>query len=76
MSETSVKMARTAYDALDEKLGEDIRILRIDEISVIADYLIIANGDNPNQIRAMLEQVEERMMDAGFSSKRTTSNIL
>ena len=41
---TSNEMARIAYDALDEKLGEDIRIIQIDEISVIADYLIIANG--------------------------------
>ena len=74
MSDISVKMAKTAYDALDEKLGEDIRILRINEISVIADYLIIANGDNPNQIRAMLEQVEERMTEAGFASKRIEGN--
>ena len=74
MSDISIKMAKTAYDALDEKLGEDIRILRIDEISVIADYLIIANGDNTNQIRAMLEQVEERMTEAGFSSKRIEGN--
>lgn len=38
---TSNEMARIAYDALDEKLGEDIRIIQIDEISVIADYLIM-----------------------------------
>ena len=73
MSE-SAKMARVAYDALDEKLGEDIEILKIDEISVIADYLVIANGDNPNQIRAMLEQVEQRMTEAGFASKRVEGN--
>ncbi len=74
MSETSMTMARVAYDALDEKLGEDIEILKIDEISVIADYLVIANGDNPNQIRAMLEQVEQRMSEAGFDSKRIEGN--
>ena len=74
MSETSKMMARVAYDALDEKLGEDIEILRIDEISVIADYLVIANGDNPNQIRAMLEQVEQRMAEAGYQTKRIEGN--
>ena len=74
MSETSLNMVRVAYDALDEKLGEDIEILKIDEISVIADYLVIANGDNPNQIRAMLEQVEQRMAEAGFATKRIEGN--
>ena len=53
---------------------EDIEVLRIDEISVIADYLVIANGDNPNQIRAMLEQVEQRMDEAGYTSKRIEGN--
>ena len=28
---TSNEMARIAYDALDEKLGEDIRIIQMDE---------------------------------------------
>ena len=74
MSEASLSMVRVAYDALDEKLGEDIEILKIDEISVIADYLVIANGDNPNQIRAMIEQVEQRMDEAGFTSKRIEGN--
>ena len=74
MSDTSQTMARIAYDALDEKLGSNIRILKIDGISVIADYMVIASGDNPNQIRAMLEQVEERMAEAGFTAKRVEGN--
>ena len=34
---SSSEMAKIAYDALDEKLGKDIQIIKIDEISVIAD---------------------------------------
>jgi ribosomal silencing factor RsfS len=37
MSKNSEELVRIAYDALDEKLGQDIEILKIDEISVIAD---------------------------------------
>ena len=74
MTETSKKMARIAYDALDEKLGEEIEVLRIDEISIIADYLIIAGGDNPNKIRALLDIVEEHMAEAGFTPKQIEGN--
>ena len=74
MSDTSRKMSQVAYDALDEKLGQDIEILKIDEISVIADYLVIANGDNPNQIRALIEQVEQRMGEAGYQAKQIEGN--
>lgn len=53
-------MVQIVYDALDEKLGEDIEILKVDEISVIADYLVIANGRNQNQLNAMTDLVEEK----------------
>lgn len=71
---TSNEMARIAYDALDEKLGEDIRIIQIDEISVIADYLIIANGKNSNQIAALSDNVEMRMHQSGIHNERIEGN--
>ena len=33
----SSKMAKVAYEALDDKMGEDIKVLDIHEISVLAD---------------------------------------
>ena len=74
MSDNSKEMVRIIYDALDEKLAMDIVILKIDEISVIADYMVIANGDNPNQLQAMLDNVEMRMDEAGYTQKRTEGN--
>lgn len=70
MENNSQEIARIAYDALDEKLGQDIEILKIDEISVIADYLIIASGNNFSQIGAMIDLTEEKLGQAGFTSKR------
>ena len=74
MNKTAKEMVKIAYDALDEKLGEDIEILKIDEISVIADYLIIASGRNQNQLNAMIDLVDEKMSMAGFRSKRIEGN--
>ena len=70
MENQSKKMVQIVYDALDEKLGEDIEILKVDEISIIADYLVIANGRNQNQLNAMTDLVEEKMIEAGYKSKR------
>lgn len=74
MKNNSAKIAEIAYDALDEKLGQDIEILKIDEISIIADYLLIANGNNPNQIHAMTDLVEEKLLEAGYRSRRIEGN--
>lgn len=74
MKNEAREMVQIAYDALDEKLGEDIEILKIDEISIIADYLVIANGRNQNQLNAMIDLVEEKMAEAGYDSKRIEGN--
>ena len=61
------EMAKIAYHALDEKKGEDIRIIDIAGISVLADYFIIANGSSESQVQAMVDNVEEEMHKAGYS---------
>ena len=68
--EQSRKMAKIAYEALDERKGEDIKIIDISEISVLADYFIIANGTNDSQVRALVENVEEKLEKAGFEAKQ------
>lgn len=73
MSELN-KMVKIAFDALEEKKGEDINIIKISEISVMADYFVIASGNNPSQIQALVDNVEEKLSEAGFSVKRVEGN--
>lgn len=74
MGDKGKEIAKIAYDALDEKLGQDIEIIKIDEISVIADYLIIASGNNVNQMNAMIDLVEEKLGRAGYTEHRVEGN--
>lgn len=60
------EMAKTAIHALEEKKAEDIRVIDISQVSVIADYFIIANGNNRNQIQALSDEVEEILGRAGY----------
>ena len=68
--EQSKLMAKLAYKALDDKKGEDIKVIDISEISVLADYFIIANGSNDSQVRALVENVEDELSKAGFEVKQ------
>ena len=52
------KYLRTIVKALDDKKGNDIRVIRISEISSMCDYLVIADGSNRNQVQAMCNNVE------------------
>ena len=64
------EMARIAYEALSEKKGEDIKVIDISGISVLADYFIIADGNNKNQVQAMVDNVQEELFKAGYEMKQ------
>ena len=67
----SKEMVKIAYNALEDKKAEDIRIIDIEHVSVIADYFLIASGSNRNQVQALAENVEEQLYKAGYEKKQT-----
>ena len=66
----SKEMVRLAYEALSDKKGEDIRIIDISQVSVLADYFIIANGSSENQVKALVDNVEEYLYKGGYEVKQ------
>lgn len=72
MAEHAAKeMVKLAYDALLEKKAEDVKIIDIADVSVVADYFIIASGTNRNQVQAMADEVEEVLHKAGYPARQT-----
>ena len=66
----SSEMAKLVIEALEDKKAEDIKVIDISEVSVIADYFIIAGGSNANQIQALSNNVEEKLGKAGYPVKQ------
>lgn len=66
----SKEMVKLSVKALEEKKGEEIKVIDIQEISVLADYFIIASGNNPNQVQAMADKVQEDLLKAGYECKQ------
>lgn len=57
----SFDAVKIAFKALDDKMAIDIRVIDISEVSVIADYFVIASANNSNQLRAMAYETEEKL---------------
>ena len=70
MNDRSLAMAKLAIEALEDKKAEDIKVIDICEVSVIADYFIIAGGSNRSQIQALSDNVDEKLGRAGFPAKQ------
>lgn len=66
----SNEIAKLAITALEDKKAEDIKVIDISEVSVIADYFIIANGTNRSQIQTLSDHVEETLGKAGVTLKQ------
>ena len=57
----SKEMTILAIEALEDKKAEDIKVIDISEISPIADYFIIAGGNNVSQLQALSDNVAEKL---------------
>ena len=71
---TEKMMAQIACKAIDDKKGQDIKVIDIHNVSVIADYFVIASGTNYNQVQAIVDNVEEQLGRAGFEAKQIDGN--
>lgn len=65
----SKKLVKTVYDALEDKKGINITIIDISKISILADYFIIAGGNNENQVKAMADNVLDEFAKEKISPK-------
>ena len=59
-------MIKNVVEGLEDKKGEDIKIIDISEVSPISDYFVLASGSNRSQIQAMADSVAEKMHKAGY----------
>lgn len=57
---------KTIVDALENKKAEELQLIDIREVSTIADYFVITNGTNMNQIQALADNVEEKLAINGI----------
>ena len=47
----------------DDKLGKNISVLNISNVSSLADYFVLVTGDSTPQVRALTEDISKRIKD-------------
>ncbi|MBQ5708776.1 MAG: ribosome silencing factor [Anaerotignum sp.] len=62
----ALEAAKVAQAAIEDKLGEDIKVLDLQGLSNIADCFVIASGKNANQLHAMANEVEQKLYKEGI----------
>lgn len=70
----TLDIVKVAVEALNDKKAEEVTVIDITGISTVADYFIIANGNNQNQLTAMQDAVDEAMYKAGLHARQIEGN--
>ena len=65
MMMTPKQIAYEVTKALDEKKGLDIKLLKIDKISTLADYFLICTGTSNTHVRTLCDYAEVTLQDLG-----------
>ncbi len=68
---TTEQKLKTIIKALDSKRAEDIQAIKIGDLTIIADYFIIADGTSNTHTKALAEEVEFKMTQLGIEPSRT-----
>lgn len=64
---TTYEQALETAKILSSKKGKDIKVIEISDVSVLADYMVIATGTSSTQVKALAEAVEEKLDERGIS---------
>jgi len=59
-------LIQRACAAADSKKAKEIKVLDIRGISPITDYFVICSGSSSIQVKAIADEIEEKLMDEGF----------
>lgn len=63
-----LRWVREAALAADDKLATDTIIIDVGEVFAVSDHFVVTSGSNPRQVRAIVDEIEQRVRAAGGPS--------
>lgn len=60
-----LEIATIAARALDDRKAKDLKVLKTAEQTVLADYFVICNGSTSTHIKALVDEVDRKLSEAG-----------
>ena len=64
----SLDIVKKVVKALDDKKGNDIQIIKIEELTIVADYFVICTANSNTHVRSLADEVEYQLGEAGITA--------
>ncbi len=65
---TSLELTKNIVKALDGKLAKDIEVVKTEEVTIVADYFVIATANSNTHVRALADEVEYQLEELGIKA--------
>jgi len=66
---TDIEILKEGIKALDSKKADDIKILKVRDLTILANYFVIAGGSSSTQVKALADEVDFRLGEKGLQPK-------
>lgn len=67
---TPKDLADSIAEILDNKKGNDVKVIEVGSKTVIADYFVLATGNTSTHVRALADEVEFKIGECGVTPFR------
>ncbi|MBR2099792.1 MAG: ribosome silencing factor, partial [Eubacterium sp.] len=64
--ENYFEIAKTAVKAIDSKRGSGIEVIKVDDLTVLTDYFVIATASSNTQLKAIADEIEYKLSEQGI----------
>ena len=64
----SLDIVKKVVKALDDKKANDIQVMKTQELTIVADYFVIATANSNTHVRALADEVEYQLEEAGITA--------
>ena len=72
---TTEELLKLTVETLDRKKGMDIKALKVTDLTVIADYFVIVTGTSPTHIKALSDDLEDKLVIVHVFTKESRENF-
>ncbi len=66
---TDLEMLKIGVKALDSKKAQNIKVIKISDLTVLANYFVIASGTSTTQVKSLADEVDFKLSEAGAEPK-------
>lgn len=67
----SYTLAARVARLLDDKKAQEVKVLKVRDLTVLTDYFVIASGTSSTQVKSLAEEVEYQLEQAGVKVLRS-----